>query len=701
MKYRPATSAWTIGLVCCFMALLAGCGAMNRAVHPQAAASKTWTADNGNGTFSNPLFYEEFSDPDVIRVGTDYYLTGTTMHTMPGLPVLHSKDLVNWKLASYAAERVDLAPAFRLQGGEVYGQGIWAPCIRHHNGQFYIFSNINNHGTQVYRSTSAEGPWKHNVLATTLYDLSVLFDDDGKIYAVCGVREISLVELNADLTDVVPNTRRVIIPPSLGMGEGLHFYKIKGKYYIVSAVPGANTPMVCARADTLAGPWTLETLVTGENQGVGTGYRLRNAPRNAPATFGVIPPDVNQRGGLTIHQGGIVDTPSGQWWSVIMQDHNSVGRVSCLAPITWTDGWPLLGLPGNLRKSPKVWIKPDTGHQQDPTPLFIRDDNFDSGKLNPLWQWNHVPEDSKWSLTEKPGALRLHSLPAQDFWTARNTLTQRSIGPESIVTVEIDLKNTQSDDVAGLALLNYPYAWIGVARNANGLILQQFDQITGKTVEQPMPADRVWLRVHCDFDTEQAVFSVSTDGKRFTNIGNPFTTIFQLRTFQGVRYSLFHYNNAGSAGGFADFDNVNIDEPRHKGLSKPIPYGKSIVLKTVGDGAVLVAKSGGLQSVDSGQTSAEAPLKVLDRQLGRIALQAKDGRFVTVGTDGVITFAPQQSGDSQTFQWVDMERDQIMLMSLTNHRYLLAKPGAAAVANHPVPRPDRKDGSCFTWTNME
>jgi hypothetical protein len=150
-----------------------------------AAPAQSWTADNGNGTYSNPLFYEEFEDPDVIRVGDDYYLAGTTMHMIPALIVLHSRDLVNWELASYCMARLDLGPAFRLEGGNIYGRGIWAPCIRHHDGVFYVFSNVNGVGCQLFRSKSPNGPWRRDQLPG-MHDLSVLFEDDGKIYAIFG-----------------------------------------------------------------------------------------------------------------------------------------------------------------------------------------------------------------------------------------------------------------------------------------------------------------------------------------------------------------------------------------------------------------------------------------------------------------------------------------------------------------------------------
>ena len=154
------------------------------------SARRTWAADNGNGTYSNPLFYDEFSDPDMIRVGADYYLTGTTMHTMPGLPILHSRDLVNWNLLGYAFDRLDLGPDFRLEGGKnIYGGGIWAPSFRYHDGTFYIFANVNRFGLQVFRAQDPRGPWKHNRIEPGLHDLSVLFDDDGKIYAAYGAQQ--------------------------------------------------------------------------------------------------------------------------------------------------------------------------------------------------------------------------------------------------------------------------------------------------------------------------------------------------------------------------------------------------------------------------------------------------------------------------------------------------------------------------------
>ncbi len=675
-----------------------------------ADAAKHWTADNGNGTYSNPLFYEEFEDPDIIRVGETYYLAGTTMHMNPAVQLMHSKDLVNWELAGYCMDRLDLGPAFRLEDGSgIYGRGIWAPCIRYHNGMFYVFSNVNGVGLQVFRSKSIYGPWERNQLPGR-HDLSVLFDDDGKIYLISGNRSpYPIEELTPDLKSFVPGVRRQL---DARMGEGHHLYKIKGKYYDISAIPGATTDQMVARADSIDGPWTVERMVQGESLGIPTVAPLRGRG-----------PGPNDRG-LTLHQGGMVDTPSGQWWSVIMQDHGSAGRMVALVPITWDNDFPLIGLPGNLRKAPNTWIKPNTGVNQDPKPAFIHDDNFDSGKLNPLWQWNHVPDDTKWFITEKPGVLRLHSLPASDFYSARNSICQRPPAPESIMTVELDTSGMVAGDTAGLALLSSPYAWIGVVKAAEGTTLQMYDNTASgggrrgappapakpPTVSPVNPPKHLWLRVHCNFDTDQAIFSWSPDGKEFTPLGDAFTVTFQLRTFQGVRPSLFHYSTSGQPGGHVDFDNYTVDEPRARGIEREIPMGKTVTLASGADGSFLAADTQNNALVNAAAdpnrlATQNVEFQVVDLGKGRVALKAANGRFVSADGDKVSLkdLAGKTPGDAESFQWINLMRGDTMLMSLTNHRYLATSsdsPGLVTVSA-TGPRPDRRGGACFKWKAVE
>ncbi|HEU5101353.1 MAG TPA: glycoside hydrolase 43 family protein [Roseiflexaceae bacterium] len=659
----------------------------------------TWTADNGNGTFSNPLFYDEFSDPDLIRVGDDFYLTGTTMHAMPGLPILHSTDLVNWQFLGYAFDRLDLGPGFRLEGGqEIYGQGIWAPSFRYHNGTFYIFSNINQHNTQLFRANDPAGPWKRSELKRSFHDLSVLFDDDGKVCVIWGYAEINFAQLNDDLTEIIPGSERTIIARDSGMGEGVHFYKIDGRYYIFSAWFAGRMRMPCARADSPEGPYEVNPEISAdEDFGLAEGNRLVK-PWDG-AAFELLPPDPSRVGRMSLHQGGIVDTPAGEWWGFSMMDYNSVGRLTCLSPITWQDGWPYFGLPGNLKRTPRIWVKPDTGRTGPPSAPYQRNDDFSGLALQPIWQWNHLPDDTKWSLSERPGFLRLYSLPAADLWRARNTLTQRAIGPISIPTAVLDASGMIAGDVAGLALLNAPYAWIGVRRQADRLLIEQFDQTTGATVGAPLQAQQVWLRAHCDFLTERASFSYSTDGHMFQRLGAEFVMIFQLKTFQGIRYSLFHYNIGGAPGGYADFDALTVDEPHPRGLMRPIPHGKTISLESLSDGSVLIANEGRLSAIPAGDPLAggeRARFMVVDRGLGRVALLAR-GAYVSAGRDQV-TLTTSDPTDAETFQWTETPYGDLMLLSLATQRHLRVDPQQGTVAaNHPGPMPDRQDGSCFRW----
>jgi xylan 1,4-beta-xylosidase len=692
-----------------------------------SAAAQHWTADNGNGTYSNPLFYEEFEDPDPIRVGDDYYLAGTTMHMNPALIVMHSKDLVNWEIASYCMDRLDLGPAFRLEGGNIYGRGIWAPCIRYHDGMFYVFSNVNGVGLQVFRSKSAFGPWERNQLPGR-HDLSVLFDDDGKIYLIHGNGSpYTIEELAPDVKSFVPGaTRQLVLPPGQRSGEGHHLYKINGKYVDVMAIPGSNTDQIVATADSIEGPWRSDLMVSAENFGVPSQPPLR------PGT-NIRPNDKN----YTLHQGGIVDTPNGDWWAIIMADRGSIGRLVNLVPVTWDNGLPYVGLPGNLRKAPNTWVKPNTGVNQDPKPAFVHDDNFDSGKLNPEWQWNHVPDDTKWSLTEKPGVLRLHSLPAGNYYAARNSLCQRPPGPESTFTVELDTSGMVEGDTAGLALLNSPYAWIGVVKSAEGITVQMLDNTgsgggrggrgrfgrRGDAGDTPAPAvkpiispdsppTKLWLRVNCNFDTDYGTFSWSANGKEFTTLGEPYTMRYNWQaTFQGVRPSLFHYNTSGQPGGYVDFDNFTVNEPRARAAEREIPMGKTIALTSGADGSFLTADAQNNKLVNvaadaEGTVPQNAKFQIIDVGLGRVVLKTVNGKFASVTSPESVVLkdlAGARPSETESFQWVTLMRGDMMLMSLTNHKYLNTQPDSPGpvTVSTTGPRPDRKSGAEFKWKEVE
>ena len=662
------------------------------------ASAQTWQADNGNGTYSNPLFFDEFSDPDMIRVGDNFYLTGTTMHSMPGLPVLRSRDLVNWTFVSYALDRLDLGPAYRLESGQnVYGQGIWAPCFRFHNGTFYIFSNVNKATTQLFRATSPAGPWTRTPMKRSFHDLSVLFDDDNKAWVVWGYRGVRLAQLNDDFTDIVPGSEREMIPASAGMGEGLHLYKIKGKYVLTSAWFLDVMRLPTARADRLTGPWEVNQNVSrGEDFGLVLSYRLDPQQQDdAPAVFKLTAPDPSAHGRLAIHQGGIVDTPTGEWWGFSMMDANSIGRLTALSPVTWTDGWPYFGLPGNLGRSPRTWVKPNTGSSESPHAPYRRDDDFSGSVLQPVWQWNHIPAEGKWSLTERPGFLRLHALAAQNLWTAHNTLTQRAVGPRSMPTVVMETSGMNSGDVAGFALFNRPYAWLGIERDQQSLTLAQFDEQTGQTVRVPLESPRVWLRADCNYLDNSARFSYSADGVEFREIGEALKMPYGLITFQGVRYAMFSYNRNGAEGGFADFDSFTLKEPALHGLTRPIPYGRQIVLMPHEHAPnVHLGISGNSLVVNS---KVAVPFAVVDRGLGRIALRSKAG-FVSIDPSGAVTLRSGRAGQSENFQWIETFTGELTLMSLATNRYLrIDSERGRLLADSPGPRPDGRDGVRFDW----
>ncbi len=646
-------------------------------------SAQSWTADNGNGTFTNPLFFEEFSDPCMVRVGSDFYLSGTTMHCMPGLPILHSRDLVNWRLISYVFDRFNLGPEFSFTDNKtMYGQGIWAPSFVYADSTFYIFTNVNGHTTQVYKSSNPYGPWEHWAMKSGFHDLSVFFDTDGKKYVCWGATDNYLAQLNEDLTDTIPGTKRLIAKSG---AEGAHMYKVNGEYLIIWAVPGNNTPQLAGHSKNIYGPYQIDAICNKNHMGVHGGYGLKSSPWRGNKDFEYWGQGLEN--GVTLHQGGIIDTPTGEWWGYSMQDHNSLGRITNLSPITWKDGFPYFGLSNNLGKTPKTWVKPNVGLPQQPIlPLMERDDDFSSNHLGLLWQWNHLPDDTRWSLTEAPGKLRMHSMPAESFWVARNTLTQRSIGMQTTCTVDIEANELQSGDVAGLALLNYPYAWIGIRKKGTSYQLQQYDQSdpeqkTSVEIQSPL----VRLSVYTDFDTEKAQFyySVGCDTTRH-KLGKPFTMVFQLLTFQGVRYALFHYNEQNVEGGYADFDNFTVHEAQTKGLSRPIPYGKDIILRSRPDAQTLIIKE---------KTSFE----IIDMQLGRVALKTNAG-FISVNKDGNVSLKHvTKPNDEETFQWTELEDKSLVLLSLSSHRYLQLLTNGEINANKDFPSPNRKDGTRFDW----
>ena len=654
-----------------------------------ASAQSSWTADNGNGTFTNPLFYDEFSDPDILRVGDDYYLAGTTMHTVPGLVILHSKDLVNWENVSYCFDRFDFP--------------------EDNNGQFYVFSNVNGKGLQCYTAKDIKGPWTHHNMKGNIYDLGVLFDDDGKIYAIHKYGEVHCTELKPDMSGPVEGSDRVIIPEGNGVGEGHHMYKIDGMYYLISTDYLPNGRTLCSRSKSIWGPYETRVIQADETYGYhgvgrtsvprGTKYRIGEDGTK----FGVNPASPDATGCDNAHQGGIVQATDGSWWALLMQDFHSIGRTVCLMPITWEDGWPMIGLKGNLGRAPRTWFKPNIPDAENikPHAPYNRNEDFNGKTLGRVWQWNHNPDDKLWSL--KGGKLRIQAQPAEQLMWARNTLTQRVIGPKSIATVELYTKGMKDGDVCGLGNINVPCSWIGLVKRGNSLSLRSFEQMTNDTVSAPVDIvnGKLWLRCIGDYDNNQMQYAYSTDGVNFQTLGRMMPLTYQLISFQGSRHALFAFNVKGNQGGYAEFDNFTVEEPCAD-RSQNIPYGKTIRIINKATGRPAIAlKHGMLHDTHAGDKSELTKFKVIDCGQGKVALQCADGRYMKVYGDGLpgdVRFTDDKQ-KADTFLWQDFLDHDFMLLSLNSHKYLGKSPttGSSYSWDYAGPDPARKNGAVFMY----
>ncbi len=494
-------------------------------------------------TARNPIIWADVPDIAVIRVGDTYYMSSTTMHMSPGLPIMKSKDLVNWELLCYAYDTLGDNDALTLQNGKsAYGAGSWASSLRYHDGTFYVSTFSSTTGkTYVFRTKDIEkGAWSENTFRPSLHDHSLFFDDDGRVYMLYGAGNLRLVELAADVSGIKPGgVDQVVVPnagrvagPNIGLpAEGSHLRKIDGKYYLFNITwpRGGMRTAIVHRADKITGPY--EGRVALQDKGVA--------------------------------QGGLIDTPQGEWYAYLFRDFGAVGRVPYLVPAKWQDGWPVLGVDGKV---------PDTLNLpggKGLIPSLTASDEFDRRPGDPalplVWQWNHNPDNNLWSITQRPGFLRLTTGRIDaDFLSARNTLTQRTIGPECSGTTAIDVSNLKDGDYAGLALLQKQYGLVGVKSEGGATFIVMINAKTGSPVEVqrvPLARNTVCLRAECDFKNraDTARFFYSLDGKSWAPIGNELKMAYTLPHFMGYRFGLFNYATK-TPGGFADFDYFRVSD---------------------------------------------------------------------------------------------------------------------------------------------
>ncbi len=386
-----------------------------------------------------------------------------------------------------------------------------------------------------------------------------------------------------------------------------------------------------------------------------------------------------------------------------MIDFHSIGRTVTLAPMTWVDGWPMFGLEGNLGRAPRTWFKPDIpGADETPHAPYQRNEDFNGKQLGRVWQWNHNPDDSKWSLTK--GRLRLQAMPAEHLMWARNTLTQRAIGPTSLTTVELYAKGLKDGDVAGLGNINVPCSWAGLVCDDGKLTLRCFEQLHNDTtdLDVALPKDgRIWLRLTGDYDNDQCQYSYSLDGATFTDIGPLMPLSYQLITFQGSRPSLFAFNHKGKQGGYAEFDNFTVEETQAD-RSANIPYGKTFRIVNLATGKPMKALSHGLMyDTEPSDHARDCLFHIVDKGGGRVLLQCDDGRYVFtsgIGLPGDVRLTLDED-KAEEFLWQDYLAGDFMLRSLRTHTYIGKRPttGSPYSMDFKGADPARRNGAVLHW----
>ncbi|WP_199139993.1 glycoside hydrolase family 43 protein [Pedobacter sp. ASV12] len=507
-------------IYCCLLAFLPSKAQVQ-------ASSNQWAPDLGNGNFKNPLLWGDWPDPDLIRVGDAFYLVTTSMHYVPGCPILKSNDLVNWQMAGYAVDRYDEDPRYNLQNGNRYLRGSWAATIRHHNGLFYIGFCTPNWDKEkghfsICTAKDIKGPWTRTIFPEYLYDPGLFFDDDGKVYVAHGQQKLYITELNADAKSVKTPQKEIYNNRDYPYLEGSHLYKVNRKYYILGTTGGTKGRQVCLRSDHIYGPYESKVVINDDHTYPGNG----------------------------LHQGGMVQLKDGSWWFMIMQDRGPIGRTPNLEPVTWVDGWPMLGIDG---KGVTNYQKPNVGKTY-PITVPATSDEFNQATLGLQWQWNHNPDHDKWSLKERKGYMRLHASLAKELTTARNTLTQRVQGPFSEGTVELDISGLKDGNIAGFGIFQSPYAYIAVRKEGDQKTLLMVNN--GKTIDSitNFAQRKLWIKANLTHTDFLASFFYSLDGKNFISFGNKLKMALGY-DWTANRFALFNYSTKKEGEqGYADFN---------------------------------------------------------------------------------------------------------------------------------------------------
>jgi beta-xylosidase len=556
-------------------------------LQPSTAAAAALSAgrwgDQGDGTYVNPIIPGDLSDWDCIRVGADYYGITSTFGYSPGMAVLHSKDLVNWRtLGGAVNDLTRIGPALNWDQMDRYGRGVWAGAIRYHAGRYWVYFNTPDEGFFMTSAPSPTGPWEplHSMWRTSGWnDVCPFWDDDGQGYLVtthyADSYKIHLFRLSADGKSLVgPST---VIHQSPG-SEASKLYKINGVYYhLFSEVKSEGRVLMMNRGSSLYGPFETRELL-----------HVKAWADREP------------------NQGGLVQTPNGAWYFVTHHGTGGhwEGRVLSLLPVTWVDGWPILGEVGADGIGNMVWTGQvpaggTPGLPVDALPAVVTSDLFTDTRLRPQWEWHYQPRADHWSLTERPGYLRLKAfapLAADNLTKVGNTLTQRVLRTAggATVTVRFELAGLADGQHAGLCHYAATYAGLGVRRSGSTTTIA-YNAGGTLTYGPVITQGAVWLRTAWDVNGVSQ-FSYSLDGSAFTSFGGTYQLTWG--GYRGDRVGLYTYNPNGT--GYVDVDSVQYTiAPTRAYKCVSVRSGKVIDVSggRTDDGAPLI------QWYDNGQTN--------------------------------------------------------------------------------------------------
>ncbi|WP_293878338.1 MULTISPECIES: glycoside hydrolase 43 family protein [unclassified Sphingomonas] len=510
------------------------------------------TAPPAAPTYANPILYADYSDPDIIRVGKTYYMVASSFHFSPGIPILTSTDLVHWTILGHVLPRLPFAPGYDMPGphtltdaiskpvgGTRYAGGVWAPSIRFHDGRFYVYFATPDEGIFMATATRADGPWSAPVKVIDqplLEDPCPFWDEDGTAWLVHsrhGAGPLILHRMSPDGTRVL-DAGTVIVEDKakLPILEGPKLYKRNGYYYILAPFGGVEKgAQVALRARSIRGPYEQRVVLS-------QGTTALEGP----------------------HQGGWVETPSGQGWFVHFNSTGAFGRITYLEPLVWRDDWPVIGDPvaGTDGGQPVMrHAMPDTG--SPPTRDRLQDsDEFASPRLGVQWEWNHNPDSRAWSLTARPGFLRLTAGRAEHLVTAHNTLTQILQGPRTRVTARLDVGRMTDGQRAGLSLFGVRPSWIGLVRDGDST------RVTLASEGRETPGVTLTARtidLRAEVGPDQTVrYGYSIDGGRSFRAMGDAVKLARFSWWKGSRPALFTFTR-GAPGGSIDVDWVRVVRP--------------------------------------------------------------------------------------------------------------------------------------------